>query len=310
MTHGTDNGVFTPMLTTTDWNEEWKELQRERRAADDAAHWDERSKTFRRADSPSPYVERFLELAQVRPGESVLDMGCGTGALAVPLAAMHHEVIAADFSKGMLERTREECERTNLTGVRTMQLSWADDWADHGVGPDSVDVALASRSIATDDLKAALMKMTVAARRRACITLTTGASPRTNERLLSALGLQAMLGRDHVYAFMILAHAGLNPTVEYIVSERLDTWDTPAEARDALTKMIRDACGTRAEGPVCASALQRLPRWLETELVENEHTGEDDGRGGIQRAWRLRVPQKNTWAFLAWDCSGHSSAQS
>ena len=28
--------TFTPLLTTHDWNEEWKELQKARRAADDA----------------------------------------------------------------------------------------------------------------------------------------------------------------------------------------------------------------------------------------------------------------------------------
>lgn len=33
---------FTPLLTTTDWNEEWKELQKVRRHADDAAFWDKR----------------------------------------------------------------------------------------------------------------------------------------------------------------------------------------------------------------------------------------------------------------------------
>ena len=149
-----DNIDFTPLLTTTDWGQEWKELQKARRAADDAAHWDERSKTYRKADSPSPYVNTFLELADIQPGETVLDMGCGSGALAVPLAAQHHEVIAADFSAGMLDRTREECENAGVTGVKTVQMSWADDWVAHGVGPKSVDVAIASRSIATDDLEA------------------------------------------------------------------------------------------------------------------------------------------------------------
>ena len=37
---------FTPLLTATDWNEEWKELQKVRRHADDAAFWDKRSATF------------------------------------------------------------------------------------------------------------------------------------------------------------------------------------------------------------------------------------------------------------------------
>lgn len=300
--------AFTPLLTTTDWNGEWMRLQKARRAADDASYWDERSKTFRRADTPSPYVGRFLELAQVRDGETVLDMGCGSGALSVPLAADGHAVIAADFSEGMLARTREECAMAGVTGVETMLLSWADDWAAHGVGPKSVDVALASRSIATDDLEAALMKLTATARRRACVTLTTGASPRTDERVLTALGLQHVLGRDHVYAFMILTHAGFAPSVDYIVSDRPETYASPEEAHEKLAQMVRTACGDHVEKAAIDAALEELTVWLGSELVANEHAGESDGRGGVQRDWRLRVPHRITWAFLAWDCSG-SEAQ-
>ena len=54
--------AFTPLLTTHDWNEEWKELQKARRAADDASHWDKRAATFGSKDAPNPYVERFLDL--------------------------------------------------------------------------------------------------------------------------------------------------------------------------------------------------------------------------------------------------------
>ena len=35
---------------------------------------------------------------------NVFDMGCGTGALAVPLGLAGHKVVAADFSRGMLDR--------------------------------------------------------------------------------------------------------------------------------------------------------------------------------------------------------------
>lgn len=298
-----DTDSFTPLLTTTDWGFEWKELQKSRRAADDAAHWDERSKTYRKADSPSSYVDDFLKLAAIQPGETVLDMGCGSGALAVPLAAQGHEVIAADFSGGMLERTCEECEKAGVSGVKTVQMSWADDWVAHGVGVDSVDVALASRSIATDDLEAALMKLAVTARRRACITLPTGSSPRVNERVLTALGLQNLLGRDHVYAFMILTNAGFRPTVDYIVSERVDTYASPADALAAVTDMVRIAYGARENETAIQQAEMRLAEWLDAELVENENAGEPDGRGGVQKAWRLRDPQQITWAFIAWECA-------
>ena len=76
---------FTPLLTTTDWNAEWMQLQKARRHRDSAVYWNERAKTFTSKDYPNPYVSSFLERAGVAPEESVFDMGCGTGALALPL---------------------------------------------------------------------------------------------------------------------------------------------------------------------------------------------------------------------------------
>ena len=93
------------LLAATDWNEEWKRLQRIRRKADDAQFWNKRSKNFDSKDTPSPYVRAFLNLIDVEPESRVLDMGCGTGSLAVPLAHAGNRVIAADFSRGMLEET-------------------------------------------------------------------------------------------------------------------------------------------------------------------------------------------------------------
>lgn len=168
---------FTPLLTATDWSEEWKELQKVRRHADDAAFWDKRSATFTTKDAPNLYVEKFLEYAEIRPGETVFDMGCGTGALAVPLGEAGHKVVAADFSQGMLDQMQA---RLDAAGVRTVfpkLMSWEDDWPAFGVREGMTDVAIASRSIATADLRDALLRLTEVARRRVCITLATGSSP-------------------------------------------------------------------------------------------------------------------------------------
>ena len=43
----------------------------------------------------------------MQPGETVFDMGCGTGTLAAEMATSGHKVIAADFSSGMLAKLRE-----------------------------------------------------------------------------------------------------------------------------------------------------------------------------------------------------------
>lgn len=285
---------------SSSWNDAWKERQQLRRAPDDAAFWDERSKTFATKDAPSPYVDRFLELAAVRPGESVFDMGCGTGALALPLAATGHPVLAADFSAGMLAVMADLAAERGVTGLEALQMSWEDNWEAHGVAPRSRDVCLASRSIATSDLEDSLLKLTAVARRRVCITLTTDASPRVDARALRAAGLPHQAGEDFQFAFNILVDHGLRPEVAYISSERDVTYATPEEARADYEAMVRRASGISTEAEV-AAALGRLGTWLDDQLIPNERAGRLDRKGVPEGAWRLREPRVTSWAFLAWD---------
>ena len=58
---------FTPLLTTTDRNAEWMQLQKARRHRDSAVYWNERAKTFTSKDYPNPYVNSFLERAGIAP---------------------------------------------------------------------------------------------------------------------------------------------------------------------------------------------------------------------------------------------------
>ncbi len=222
-------------------------------------------------------------------------MGCGTGALSVPLGQAGHTVVAADFSAGMLGVLREELDAHGVTSVFPKQMSWEDDWAACGVGPESADVSVASRSIAVADLREALLRLTDVARRRVCITLATGSSPRTDERVLQAIGLsQSVLGRDYLYAFNILAARGIKAEAAYIESTRSDTFDSLDEACEDLGRMVEDSAAfvPRAERD---AALARLRPWLEGQLVENlSRAGLPDRKGVPERALRLpRSPYRH-----------------
>ena len=100
------------------------------------------------------------------------------------------------------------------------------------------DVAFASRSIAVADLRSALRKLSSIARRRCCITMTTGTSPRVDARVLAELGVDAELNRDYIYAFGMLAQAGFEPEVRYIHSSRKDSFESEGDAFGDFSQMI------------------------------------------------------------------------
>lgn len=295
--------LFRPLLSNTDWNEEWKALQAVRQHFDDPAVWDERSKTFAtKHGSQSAYVARFLELAGIREGETVFDMGCGTGALTCPLARQGTAVIAADFSKGMLDQMRNQLAEDGTTElVNIVQMSWADDWNAYGVGENAADVAFASRSIATDDMQEALLKLTAVAKRRACITLSLGSSPRTDLTLMRAAGLDASFGHDFTYAFNILAANGFAPEVSYIDSPRLESFNSPEEAFQSYAGIVRASTAGQLAEEELQAALARLEEWVHASLTSNEDAGRIDNHGVEEKALKLAEPRHITWAFIAWD---------
>ena len=283
------NGLFEPTLITTDWNEEWKSLQQVREHSDDSAVWDAKAKTFPvKHGSQQGYVARFLELAGVRPGETVLDMGCGTGALATPLAMAGNHVVACDFSKGMLDVMVADQRELGVENVDVKVMSWADDWDAFGVTAKSVDVALASRSIATNDLRDSLELLDRVARRRVCVTLPGSSSPRCDDDLLRRAGLEAHVGHDFLYAFNILVQMGVKPEVAYIPNSRIERFDTFDETLDKFVTVASEAARGYATAEQIAAIPDRLHAWLEESLVE------------VDGMLQLSEPRNVMWAFLAW----------
>ena len=288
-----ENDGFAPILLTTDWNEEWKRLQVARKRADSAQYWNERAATFHRKDSPNSYVEGFLGNIGLEPGDSVFDMGCGNGALTLPLAAAGHRVIAADFSQGMLDILVEDARDRGVLGlVKPICMSWSDDWESFGVVEGCVDIAVASRSIATDDLGDALMRLDRVARKRAAVTLSTSMSPRIDERILVDLGLQPALGRDYLYAFNILASRHIHPSVVYLDNDRKDRYPTREDAMASLGRMRGDILDKIDPGEREATG-RRFDEWVGDNLVEDR-----DDAGAF---WRLRRPRLTRWALISWE---------
>ncbi|MEG0217082.1 MAG: methyltransferase domain-containing protein [Raoultibacter sp.] len=294
-----ENLLHASLLLSKDWNAEWQTLQTLLRKSDDEQYWDKRSAHFTTKDFPNAYVEDFLRFAQIEPGETVFDMGCGTGSLAIPLAADGHKVVAADFSQGMLDGMQELMAAAGVTSIFPKKMSWEDDWAAQGVREGMVDVCVASRSIAVKDLQAALLRLNSIARRRVCVTITTGTSPRHDANILRDLGIQAITTCDYLYAINILVRNNILPEVRYIQSERIDTFDSLEAAFEKFAPMVLDY---RADlGEALPEKLEALRTWIENHSVENPTAGRADKKGLAQGAYRLDEPRMVTWAHIAWN---------
>jgi SAM-dependent methyltransferase len=66
----------------------------------------------------------IIQRLDLRPGMKVLDLGCGPGRLAIPVAKQigpHGEVVAMDIQPGMLQRTREKAQAAKLNNLRYLR---------------------------------------------------------------------------------------------------------------------------------------------------------------------------------------------
>ena len=91
-----------------DWNRLWHEEKNITKERHSSEYWDNMAPRYRKHPGKSTYEADFLALADIKPGETVFDMGCASGTLALPLAEAGHSVFAADFSKGMLELLNQQ----------------------------------------------------------------------------------------------------------------------------------------------------------------------------------------------------------
>jgi demethylmenaquinone methyltransferase / 2-methoxy-6-polyprenyl-1,4-benzoquinol methylase len=104
--------------------------------------------------------ERAADRAELRPGDTALDVCCGTGDLALELSrrvAPGGRVVGCDFSEPMLDLAREKASERSVDGVR---FEWADALQlPYDAGRfDAVTVGFGVRNLA--DLDSGLREMT------------------------------------------------------------------------------------------------------------------------------------------------------
>lgn len=218
----------------------------------------------------SPYVDAFLSRMTITADDTVLDVGCGPGTLAVPLAKRVRQVIAVDYSSQMLKELRAYAEREGVDNITTHHLGWDEAW--HHLPP--VDIAVASRSMEVADVEAALNKLSGIARKACYVTSKVGGSF-VDREILDYIGRTVIPKPDYWYIPLILYQKGYLPRIDYIETRRSNlTFDDA----DAFVASLRWSLGTLDE-----TETAKARRYYDEVIVKAQHP-----------------PRPLHWAFIAW----------
>ncbi len=173
--------------------------------------WDQRSKEMAPRMQKSAYVDDFISRMSIDENDTILDIGCGPGTLAIPLAKMVKKVIAVDFSRAMLDELEAYAQREGITNIETHHIGWDDNWDELG----DVDIIIASRSIEVKDIELALKKMSKKATKACYVTYKVGGSF-VDKEILDFIDKKIIAKPDYWYIPLILYKNNYLAKVDYI----------------------------------------------------------------------------------------------
>ena len=146
--------------------------------ANEIAFWQKNATGYaaRVQDDPTSYTQTLAALqALVRPDDSLLDVGAGTGRFALPLAKSVEQVTALDLSPDMLAILNDSAETQGISNIQSIRGNWEDT----PVEPH--DVVLAAWSLyRQQDILASLQKL-VNATHRTLIIIDGDHAPRPDD---------------------------------------------------------------------------------------------------------------------------------
>ena len=259
---------------------------------DSQAYWNKRAATFTR-DATSNYERWLMNLLALTEGETILDIGCATGTLAVPLARAGHRVHGCDFADAMLAILDERTAAENLP-ITSHLLAWEDDWEEAGLGENSVDVAFASRSLMAEAVASFVAKLDSAARSRAAVVVPASLPPSSDPRLLTYLGRTAKRPQNARKVLRALRAIGRIPTCATTTTVRPMRFSSFDEAYSDLRRLARPEPFTDREQRLFdAYAAQHFVR-----------RAAESPSGEPSEMWVLDYKLPVTWVFIGWRTDG------
>ena len=267
---------------------------------DSKDYWNKRAATFTRY-STEDYELWLMNLLSPAMGETILDMGCATGTLALPLARAGHHVHACDFAEAMLAILDQRATAENLP-ITSHLLAWDEDWSRAGLGENSVDCAFASRSLMSDHTLSRISKLDATARVKAAVVVLNSLPPSSDPRLLTYLGRKAKRPSTVPEVLRTLRYLGRIPVTATTNTYRPMRFNSFDEARADLRRLARPEPFTAREQRLFDAYAR--DHFIEVPAVQPANGLSNDHSDSPQTQWVLNYPLPVVWTFIGWRTDG------
>jgi ubiquinone/menaquinone biosynthesis C-methylase UbiE len=260
-----------------DWNLLWNEELKNLPKIQNNEAWDKIAPHFNRWMEYDDYPQKMVEKIKVNPEYSVLDIGCGNGAVTIPIAENVDNVTAMDLSSEMIEFLKENARKDGLFNINCVHSSWEEVEIDD-LG--KFDVVIASRSLGgVPDIKKELMKINKVSKKYVYITLW-GVNARGFEKdVNNVIGREFHQHPDYSYVVNILHQIGIYANVEMLGCRKRPCYADMEEVLDLIKWRIHDL--TEEEEDI-------LRMYLSKEMIMDEN--------GM-----LQYPHdKSDWVLIWW----------
>ncbi|MEJ2058792.1 MAG: hypothetical protein P8X39_13245 [Desulfofustis sp.] len=190
-----------------DWQLLWQQSRsRKSWKSKDAKEWSKKGKSFAGRVRESAFIDLFLKHIVLDQNMSILDIGCGPGTLAVPIA-------------------------------RQVKRVTEDNWSDFGITRH--DIAIASRSMNIADLRSGLEKLNSYAAAKVYIVERIAPSP-FDPDAFAAIGRPFNSGPDYIYTLNMLYTLGIHPHIDHIELNREQRFATIDRAMQNYRWMFKE----------------------------------------------------------------------
>jgi precorrin-6B methylase 2 len=254
-----------PNVNEIDWNHIWKQGATFMIGqADKATTWNRNASRWNQTQTETDFGKKVIERLKLHPYWTALDVGAGTGLLALPMAKMCKHVTALDASSEMLRYLKQNAENQGTANINYVNKLIEETT----IGKDipKHDVVVACRSMGLEqDVKTFLKKMDDAATRYAYIVW--GAQERKFDiALYNALERPYEETRTHVILFNILDQMGIRANVEIFESKpTVMGYNSIDAAFTSLRERFKRMQMNRKLNP---TEEKKLKRFLQTNLKQ------------------------------------------